>query len=92
MERLFGRTAREFARVLRRVWDGTPAEEPAKGTLGRWRVKSCDEEVARHVFLQNRDHCGDVLCGAAPETEPPPSPPASERRAEGGAGEGPGRG
>lgn len=32
--------------------------------LGRWKLKSCDDVKNKiNVFYQNRDHCGDIICG-----------------------------
>lgn len=35
-----------------------------KKLLGRWSLKTCDEIKSKiNVFYNNRDHCGDKICG-----------------------------
>ena len=39
-------------------------KESPEVVLGRWRLKSCDDVMNKiNVFYQNRDHCGDSICG-----------------------------
>ena len=35
-------------------------QKPSKPLLGRWGIKS---DASMNIFYQNRDHCGDIICG-----------------------------
>lgn len=36
----------------------------SKPVLGRWELKTCDSiKTSLNVYYQNRDHCGDLICG-----------------------------
>ena len=36
----------------------------SKPVLGRWQLKNCQSlNTQLNVYYQNRDHCGDLICG-----------------------------